>query len=261
MPFRGGTRHHGPAVELRLAQRAACYSDHPLGRGRPNSHGATGSTGERGSRGIAPPRCLQTQGPTGFAVQLEYGDAGPKLSTGNCSMTGPRRHGDASGGDRRGGAVQWGYGNAVPELSTGNCSMTGDPNRHEDANGGTDGVCGAVGLRGRSTRAVHGDLHWHGGLQYEPNRSTTGDRSTSRTAVRRGIATATGTCNTRTGADAESDGQVGLAGAGRAEEHYVLLRGDEVEGAEKRDQVTGQAAGVVEVELLQAFAGGGTWLI
>ena len=35
----------------------------------------------------------------------------------------------------------------------------------------------------------------------------------------------------------------------------LSLRGDEVEGAEVGDQVTFQASGMVEVELLQALAG------
>ena len=48
---------------------------------------------------------------------------------------------------------------------------------------------------------------------------------------------------------------MGLAGAGWAEKDHVLLTGDEVEGAEVGDQVTFQAAGVVEVELLDALAG------
>ena len=57
------------------------------------------------------------------------------------------------------------------------------------------------------------------------------------------------------GADRQADGQVGLAGAGWAEEHHVLPGGDEVQGAQVGDQVAFQAAGVVEVELLQALAG------
>ena len=57
------------------------------------------------------------------------------------------------------------------------------------------------------------------------------------------------------GADREAGGQVGLAGAGRAEEDHVLLGGDEVQGAQVGDQVAFQAAGVVEVELLQGLAG------
>jgi hypothetical protein len=49
---------------------------------------------------------------------------------------------------------------------------------------------------------------------------------------------------------------VGLAGPGRAQEHHVLLGHDEVEGAQVGDQIALEAAGVVEVELLQALAGG-----
>jgi len=58
------------------------------------------------------------------------------------------------------------------------------------------------------------------------------------------------------GADAEPDGEVGLAGAGRAEEDDVVLGGDEVEGAQVRDHVSFEGAGVVEVELLDALSGG-----
>jgi hypothetical protein len=58
------------------------------------------------------------------------------------------------------------------------------------------------------------------------------------------------------GPDGQAGGQVGLAGAGRAEEHDVLAAGDEVQRAQVRDQVAFEAAGVVEVELLQALAGG-----
>jgi len=47
---------------------------------------------------------------------------------------------------------------------------------------------------------------------------------------------------------------MGLPGAGRAEEDYVLLGGDEVQRGEVGDQVAFQAAGVVEIELLDAFA-------
>jgi hypothetical protein len=43
--------------------------------------------------------------------------------------------------------------------------------------------------------------------------------------------------------------------AGRAEEHYVVLGGDEVQGAQVRDDLSLEPAGVVEVELLQRFAG------
>ena len=49
--------------------------------------------------------------------------------------------------------------------------------------------------------------------------------------------------------------QMGFAGAGWAEEDHVFLAGDEVQGGEVGDQVAFQAAGVVEVELLNAFAG------
>jgi hypothetical protein len=52
------------------------------------------------------------------------------------------------------------------------------------------------------------------------------------------------------GPDAQPDGQVGLAGPGWAQENHVLLGNDEVEGAQVRDQVAFEAAGVVEVELL-----------
>ena len=57
------------------------------------------------------------------------------------------------------------------------------------------------------------------------------------------------------GPDRQPGGQVGLAGPRRAEEHHVVLRGDEVEGAQVRDHLAFQAAGVVEVEVLQGLAG------
>src|SRR3954453_16560007 len=57
------------------------------------------------------------------------------------------------------------------------------------------------------------------------------------------------------GADGQPGGQVRLAGAGRAEQQHVFLRGDEVQRAQVGDQLTLEAAGVVEVELLQALAG------
>jgi len=57
-------------------------------------------------------------------------------------------------------------------------------------------------------------------------------------------------------ADRQPDRQVGfLAGAGWAEEDHVLLAGDEVQGGQMHDLVAFQAAGVVEVEFLDAFAG------
>ena len=58
------------------------------------------------------------------------------------------------------------------------------------------------------------------------------------------------------GADGQADGQVGLAGAGRAEEHDVVAGGGEVEGAQVGDHLAFEAAGMVEVELLQRLAGG-----
>ena len=58
------------------------------------------------------------------------------------------------------------------------------------------------------------------------------------------------------GPDAQPGGEVGLAGAGRAEEHPVVLSGDEVQGAQVRDHVAFEPAGVVEVELLEALASG-----
>jgi len=48
---------------------------------------------------------------------------------------------------------------------------------------------------------------------------------------------------------------MGFAGAGWAEEDHILLGGDEVEGGEVGDQVALQPAGMIEVELLDAFAG------
>jgi hypothetical protein len=56
-------------------------------------------------------------------------------------------------------------------------------------------------------------------------------------------------------ADGKPDRQVGLAGPRRTEEHHVLAGGDEVQGAQVRDGVALEAAGVVVVELLQALAG------
>ena len=57
------------------------------------------------------------------------------------------------------------------------------------------------------------------------------------------------------GPDRHADGEVGLAGAGRSEEHDVVAAFDEVEGAEVGDDVTLEAALVVEVELLEGLAG------
>src|ERR671911_2764839 len=44
------------------------------------------------------------------------------------------------------------------------------------------------------------------------------------------------------GPDGQADGEVGLAGAGRAEEHDVVLRGDEVQGAEVGDDLAFEGA-------------------
>ena len=60
------------------------------------------------------------------------------------------------------------------------------------------------------------------------------------------------------GADRQPDREVGLAGAGWAEEHDVVAGGDEVQGAQVGDGVAFEAAGVVEVELLQATCGPGS---
>jgi hypothetical protein len=46
-----------------------------------------------------------------------------------------------------------------------------------------------------------------------------------------------------------------LAGPGWAQEHRVLPRGHEVQGAQVGDLLALEAAGVVKVELLQALAG------
>ena len=58
------------------------------------------------------------------------------------------------------------------------------------------------------------------------------------------------------GADPQPDREVGLAGAGWSEEHDVVFGGDEVQGAQVGDEVAFEAAGVVEVELLDRLAGG-----
>jgi hypothetical protein len=58
------------------------------------------------------------------------------------------------------------------------------------------------------------------------------------------------------GPDAQADCEMGLAGAWWAQEDHVLLGNDEIEGAQVRDDLALEAAGVVEVELLQRLAGG-----
>jgi hypothetical protein len=56
------------------------------------------------------------------------------------------------------------------------------------------------------------------------------------------------------GPDAQADGQMRLAGAGRAEEDHVLPGHHEVQRAQVRDHLPLQRTGMVEVELLQALA-------
>lgn len=56
------------------------------------------------------------------------------------------------------------------------------------------------------------------------------------------------------GADRQAGGQVGLAGAGRAEEDHVLAGGDEVQGSQVGDLFAFEPSGVVEVEVLQRLA-------
>ena len=51
------------------------------------------------------------------------------------------------------------------------------------------------------------------------------------------------------------DGEMGLAGAGRPEEHDVVLGFDEVERAEMGDHVALEGALVIEVEVLEGLAG------
>jgi hypothetical protein len=54
--------------------------------------------------------------------------------------------------------------------------------------------------------------------------------------------------------DRDPDGEVGLAGAGRTEEHDVLAGFDEVEGAEMGDDIAFEGSLVVEVELLEGLS-------
>jgi len=58
------------------------------------------------------------------------------------------------------------------------------------------------------------------------------------------------------GADAERDREVGLAGAGRAEQDDVLLAVQEVELAEMQDRLAPQAGLEGEVEFFERLAGG-----
>ena len=57
------------------------------------------------------------------------------------------------------------------------------------------------------------------------------------------------------GADAERDGEVGLAGAGRAEQDDVLAAGEEVQLGEVQDGVAAQRGLKGEVEFLDRLAG------
>jgi hypothetical protein len=57
------------------------------------------------------------------------------------------------------------------------------------------------------------------------------------------------------GAYAQADGEVGFAGAGRAEEDGVVAGGDEVEGAQVRDRLAFDRALMLVVELFEALAG------
>ena len=57
------------------------------------------------------------------------------------------------------------------------------------------------------------------------------------------------------GLDRQSDGEVGLAGSGRPEQHYVGCLGQESAGAEVGDHVPVQRWLVIKVEVLQRLAG------
>jgi hypothetical protein len=56
-------------------------------------------------------------------------------------------------------------------------------------------------------------------------------------------------------ADRQPDREMGFAGAWRAEEDHILLAGHEIQGGQVGDQIPFQSAGVIEVELLDAFTG------
>ena len=58
------------------------------------------------------------------------------------------------------------------------------------------------------------------------------------------------------GGDAEGDRNMGFAGAWRAEEDDVAGLGEVVAGGQRRDVVAADSGLVVEVELLEGFAGG-----
>jgi len=56
--------------------------------------------------------------------------------------------------------------------------------------------------------------------------------------------------------DAEGDCDMSFAGAGRAEKDHVAGLGEVVAGGQRRDVVAADSGLVVEVELLEGFAGG-----
>ena len=58
------------------------------------------------------------------------------------------------------------------------------------------------------------------------------------------------------GPDSQTDGQVGLARAGRPEEDDVVAVGHEVEGAEVGDDVSLERALEAEIEVLEGLASG-----
>lgn len=58
------------------------------------------------------------------------------------------------------------------------------------------------------------------------------------------------------GSDPQGGGEVGFPGPGWAEEDHVVFAGDEVEGSEVGDDVSFEAALMVEVEIFDGFAGG-----
>ena len=57
------------------------------------------------------------------------------------------------------------------------------------------------------------------------------------------------------GADRDTGGEVGFAGAWWAEEDHVVFGGDEVQGAQVGDRLAFEAASVLEVEVLEGLVG------
>ena len=88
-------------------------------------------------------------------------------------------------------------------------------------------------------------------MSRRPERCASASSATHSVAVRNGDAVAG-----EAGADPQRDREVGLAGAGRAEQHDVLFAGQEVELAEVQHGVPGDRGLEGEVELLQRLAGG-----